>query len=553
MTGDIHSLKRIARAGVCVVVLIASLALAGWLLNIPVLTSIVPGWPRMALVVLLCFLISAGAVFELTLPVRHRYLRLARFTAAGLLVAVGLYFLIDFAAGGALIAAAGGLFDPPLGRPSPASAFNFLLAALALLMPENERGGRLYAGLIALGLALTGFDFAGYAYDIAALSRGPAISAMSMPTMLCFVLLFASALLARPRDGWTAVISAPNSGGIAARRLFPAVLVLPFVMNGVVVLAYRFHPFEAQLGFAVLAVLTSIGLCIVTMVIAGWLARHEDERQRSQELLEAIVDNSMAVIYVKDLAGRYVMVNRRYLDVFHLERQAVIGKTDHDLFSKYEADSYRAMDEDVVRAGHAMTGEEIASQADGYHTYLSLKAPLMNAAGRPYATFGISSDITDRMRSQKALAASEEQTRLIVETALDAVVSIDRNGIITGWNSQAEKIFGWPRGTALGRPIDETIMPERYRAAHKRGMARYLDTREARILNKRIEMIALHRDGREFPVELSITPIRSGETTGFSAFIRDITERKDAEKRLQTQLERLALLERRASAARHGD
>src|SRR5205085_60501 len=146
-----------------------------------------------------------------------------------------------------------------------------------------------------------------------------------------------------------------------------------------------------------------------------------------------------------------------------LERQAVIGKNDYDIFSKYEADSFRAMDEEVVRAGHAMTGEEIASQADGYHTYLSLKAPLKDGTGRAYATFGVSTDITDRVRSQKALAASEEHTRSVIETALDAVVSIDRNGTITGWNSQAEKIFGWPRDVALGRPIDETIMPERFR------------------------------------------------------------------------------------------
>jgi len=147
------------------------------------------------------------------------------------------------------------------------------------------------------------------------------------------------------------------------------------------------------------------------------------------------------------------------------------------------------------------------------------------------------------MRSQKALAASEEQMRLIVETALDAVISIDRDGAITGWNSQAEKIFCWTRDEALGRPIDETIMPERYRAGHKRGLARYLTTREARVLNKRIELTGLRRDGGEFPLELSITPIKLGEETGFTAFLRDITERKQAEARLQTQLGRLALLE----------
>ncbi|HWU54294.1 MAG TPA: PAS domain S-box protein, partial [Rhizomicrobium sp.] len=390
----------------------------------------------------------------------------------------------------------------------------------------------------------TGIDFAGYAYGIAALSRGPTVSAMSLPTMTCFILLFVSALLARPYAGWTAIIFARNSGGIAARRILPTVLLLPLVMNGLVVLVYRFRPFDAPFGFAILSVATSVGLIIIIVAIANWLARHEDERQRSQGLLEAIVENSMAVIFVKDLAGRYVMVNRRYLDVFRVEREAVIGKTDYDIFSKYEAAAFRAMDERVLHADHPITGEEIVTQADGFHTYVSIKAQLQNAAGHPYAVFGVSTDITERKRSEKALAASEQRTRQIIETALDAVITIDQDGAITGWNPQAEKIFGWTREEALGKPVDESIMPQAYRDAHKRGLARYIATGDARVLNRRIELAALHRDGHEFPVELSITPTRSGDTVSFSAFVRDITERKNAETRLQEQLERLALLER---------
>jgi len=307
----------------------------------------VPGWPRMAPIVMLCFLLCAAATFEFTLPVRHTYLAKARIAAAAIVLGLGVYTLIDYFVTTETSGASAVLntFGPWLGRPSPVSATNFLLASVALMMPGRVRSGRIYSALIALGLAITGFDFAGYAYDIAALSRGPTVSAMSLPTLTCFILLFVSALLARPHDGWTAVISAHNSGGVAARRLFPLVLLLPFVVSGMVVVAYRFRPFDAPFGFAVLAVITSIGLGIVTVSVAAWLAQHEDEQRRNQQLLEAIVDNSQAVIYVKDLAGRYMMVNQRYLDVFHLQRQAVIGKSDHDLFPKYEADSFREMDE----------------------------------------------------------------------------------------------------------------------------------------------------------------------------------------------------------------
>ncbi|HEY2009597.1 MAG TPA: PAS domain S-box protein [Rhizomicrobium sp.] len=542
------TLKVLTRLGVLAIVLICGTVLAGWILGIPALASIVPDWPRMAIIVLICFLLCAGALFELTLPEKSRYSGRARMAAATLVLLVGVDALVGILAGSlngsAPSSIAGALFGTTLGRPSVASAFDFLLAATALMLPRDDAWGKFYSVLLAAGLAVTGLDFVGYAYGIAALSRGPTLSAMSLPTMSCFILLFTSALLARPQAGWTAIFFSRNSGGIAARRLFPAVLVLPFIVNGIVVLTYRSRPFEALFGFAILAVIMSLGLGIITITISSWLSAYENERRRSQDLLEAIVENSGAIIYVKDLAGRYLMVSRSCLDIFHVGRDVVIGKTDHEFFSKYEADAFRAMDEQVARAGEPLMGEEIASLHDGLHTYVSMKAPLRDEAGNAYAIVGISTDITERIRGEKALAASEERTRLIVETALDAVISIDGRGVINGWNPQAEKIFGWTAEEALGRPIDETIMPEYQRHAHKRGLARHIATGESRILNRRLELTALDRQKREFPVELSITPTRSGDSSGYTAFLRDITERKSAELRVQTQIERMALLER---------
>jgi PAS domain S-box-containing protein len=128
-----------------------------------------------------------------------------------------------------------------------------------------------------------------------------------------------------------------------------------------------------------------------------------------------------------------------------------------------------------------------------------------------------------------ALRESQEKLQIIIDTALDAVVLMDAAGVITSWNALAESVFGWPRGEAIGRTLHETIIPPRYHEAHLRGMARFLATGESRILNYRIEAFAQHRDGREFPVELSIVPIKIAENYEFSAFIRDITERKRQE------------------------
>jgi PAS domain S-box-containing protein len=135
--------------------------------------------------------------------------------------------------------------------------------------------------------------------------------------------------------------------------------------------------------------------------------------------------------------------------------------------------------------------------------------------------------------AQEALGHSEERFRKIVDTALDAVVTINVNGIITGWNSQAEKVFGWLATEAIGHSMAELIIPPQYREAHYKGLAHYLATGEGPVLNKRIEISALRRGGQEFPIELAITPIRIEQTIQFSAFIQDITPRKRDEQELR--------------------
>jgi len=128
-----------------------------------------------------------------------------------------------------------------------------------------------------------------------------------------------------------------------------------------------------------------------------------------------------------------------------------------------------------------------------------------------------------------ALAASEAHTRLIIDTALDAVVTMDSDGRVCGWSAQAEKIFGWTLTEAMGRTVAELIIPEHYREAHTRGLKHLLATGQGTVVNRRIEISALRKDGAEFPVELSIVAMNSNGAWTFSAFARDLSERKQAE------------------------
>ena len=137
----------------------------------------------------------------------------------------------------------------------------------------------------------------------------------------------------------------------------------------------------------------------------------------------------------------------------------------------------------------------------------------------------------------RSLRDSEERTRSIVNTALDAIVVMDEQGRITDWNPQAEQILGWSKRDVVGQKLSDTIVPPQYRDAHNRGLQHYLATGEGPALGKRLEITALRADGTEFPIELAITPLKLASGTTFSGFIRDISERKQWEEQLRIVVE----------------
>lgn len=128
------------------------------------------------------------------------------------------------------------------------------------------------------------------------------------------------------------------------------------------------------------------------------------------------------------------------------------------------------------------------------------------------------------------LGASESEIRAVMEYALDAVVRMDAAGYITDWTGQAYTVFGWTREEVVGRLLADVIVPERYREAHSKGLSRLLSTGQAHLLNKRVEVEGLHRDGHEFPIELTISRISRSGTDEFNAFVRDISQRRQREK-----------------------
>jgi PAS domain S-box-containing protein len=136
-------------------------------------------------------------------------------------------------------------------------------------------------------------------------------------------------------------------------------------------------------------------------------------------------------------------------------------------------------------------------------------------------------------RALVALQYNETLVRSVLDTSLDAVITADARNRITSWNKEAEHIFGWTKDEIVGQTLSASIIPPRFRDAHERGWKHFQASGDGPVLNKRIEISALRKNGDEFPVELAITPFRVGDATLFSAFVRDITDRKRADEELR--------------------
>jgi PAS domain S-box-containing protein len=162
------------------------------------------------------------------------------------------------------------------------------------------------------------------------------------------------------------------------------------------------------------AVRSGSSLTFCTFITDVTERQQADEWLRSsQRLLQSIIDNATAIIYVKDLAGRYILVNRRYEDLFHLTRAWVTGKTDYELFPQQMAEIFRNSDNQVITSGVPVQAEEAVPVEGGTRTYLSNKCPLYDTDGKPYAVCGISADITDRKQSERRQRQQLDQLGLL--------------------------------------------------------------------------------------------------------------------------------------------
>jgi len=262
----------------------------------------------------------------------------------------------------------------------------------------------------------------------------------------------------------------------------------------------------------------------------------EDERAKLQDLFDKMYD----ALLIVSPEGEIVQTNRaanRLLDFdpdsgTKLSLSQLVHPEDRDISEQY----LKRLKTNGYYSGYE---GRIVTQ-EGKTKYVEVNSTaIYDSDGTFNGSREIVRDVTQRVMFQRERLENERRLGQIVDGALDAVITIDGSGTITQWNRNASEIFGYNQEDAIGKQLVELIIPAHYKEHHINGMARFKQTGHGPVLNKRIEITAINCEEEEFPIELAVTPVVINGETHFSAFIRDISERRQNEEMREHLISRM--------------
>lgn len=251
--------------------------------------------------------------------------------------------------------------------------------------------------------------------------------------------------------------------------------------------------------------------------------------QDSSALLMAISEGTTDAVFVKDRQGRYVMINSRGARLAGRTVQDFIGRDDTQVFPPEDARRIMEHDRQVMDSGQSATFEETVLVHGTPRIFRTMKNVYRDRQGRVIGLIGTAQDLTDHRQAEQTVREGEARYRAILGSALDCIIMMDHEGRILEFNGSAEATFGYARDEVVGKPMAELLVPAAYRERHRQGVARYLQAGVPGIIGRRVELTAMRADGSEFPIELTVIAIGEGPRPLFTAFIRDITERRRSE------------------------
>lgn len=245
-----------------------------------------------------------------------------------------------------------------------------------------------------------------------------------------------------------------------------------------------------------------------------------------------LFENTSDLIYFLKIDGEIELVNPAWLNSLKYESQNVIGKNIYDFIHPDYQDKYRRNRKDAIENNRVKSFEVGFVSSENELVIGEGQVSCSYILGEPRYTRCVFRNMTGKQRSEKMVRESEKRLKAFLTRGPDAVIVINEYQEILEWNPKAEEIFGYSQEEISGKTLTESIIPPQYREAHLKGMQHFLKTGNGPLLNKTVEITALHKSGKEFYINLSISNVKFDEGWLFIAFLSDISERKKTEEAL---------------------
>lgn len=245
-----------------------------------------------------------------------------------------------------------------------------------------------------------------------------------------------------------------------------------------------------------------------------------------------LFDNTSDLIHFLKLDGSIELVNPAWLECLQYTKEEIDGKNFYEFIDPEFLADYKLIREKSIQDKRNHEIETVFVTKKGTKIIVEGQIGCVYRKGVPIYTRSVFKNITGRRIAEKRLEDSERRLNTFFKSGPDAIIIINEDQLVVEWNPKAEQIFGFSATEAIGNRISEIIIPPRFRQAHERGMAHFLKTGEGPVLNKTIEISALHKSGYEFYINLSISNVQFGKGWLFIAFLSDISERKRTEEAL---------------------
>lgn len=277
------------------------------------------------------------------------------------------------------------------------------------------------------------------------------------------------------------------------------------------------------------------------LVIAKLLNHQVVKRKKAELVFTSLISNIHSGVLLEDENRHIVFANQCFCNLFKISQKpddlqgADCAQSAEDTKHLFKYPGQFVQSTNILLSNKQLVTNEILELQDG-RVFQRDYIPIF-LENKYRGHLWSYTDITEKKKVEDAIRKSELTNRLILNASLDAIVIINDEGLITFWNPQAEKIFGWAEDDIMGKQLSQLIVPPKHRRAHDEAMSNFSITQQSRMLNKIVELTAVNKSGQEFPVEISIIPVQHETGNFFCGFIRDISERKKTEKELKASQE----------------